>query len=83
MLDEQQPNEWCLSLRKLSLLCYHKLENKNYKPKLYKGSCKTDFKKHYSNHKKSFHIPLYKHRTKLSTEHWKLKKEATKPTDIL
>ena len=34
---------------------------KNYKPKLYKESCKTSFKKRYSNHKKSFNVPLYKH----------------------
>ena len=26
--------------------------DKNYKPKLYKGSCETSFKKRYSNHKK-------------------------------
>ena len=26
--------------------------DKNYKPKLYKGSCETSFKKGYSNHKK-------------------------------
>ena len=44
--------------------------DKNYKPKLYKG---TSFKKHYSNHKKSFNVPLYKHDTKLSTEYCNLK----------
>ena len=47
--------------------------DKNYKPKLYKGSCKTSFKKRYSNHKKSFNVPLYKHDTKLLTEYWNLK----------
>ena len=46
--------------------------DKNYQPKLYKGSCETSFKKRYSNHKKSFNVPLYKHDTKLSTENWKL-----------
>ena len=44
-------------------------EDKNYKPKLYKGSCETNFKKRYSNHKKSFNLPLYKHDTKLSTKY--------------
>ena len=39
---------------------------KNYKPKLFKESCKTSFKKRYSNHSKSFNVPLlYKHDTKL------------------
>ena len=44
--------------------------NKNYKPKLYKGSCKKSFEKRYSNRKKTFNVPLYidKHDTKLSTE---------------
>ena len=53
-------------------LVYHttiSCNDKNYRPKLYKGSCKTSFKKHYSNHKKSFNVPLYKHGTKLSTEY--------------
>ena len=46
--------------------------DKNYKPKLYKGSCKTSFRKRYTNHKKSFNVPLYadKHDTKLSTKYW-------------
>ena len=39
--------------------------DKNYKPKLYKGSCGTTFKKRYGNHKKSFNVPSYKHDTKL------------------
>ena len=26
--------------------------DKNYQPKLYKGSCETSFKRRYSNHKK-------------------------------
>ena len=30
--------------------------DKNYKPKPYKGSCETSFKKCYSNHKKSSSI---------------------------
>ena len=53
--------------------------NKNYKPKLYKGSCETSFKKCYSNHKKYFNIPLYKHDTKLSTEYSNLKMEQLNP----
>ena len=39
--------------------------DQNYKPKLYKGSCETRFKKRYSNHKKSFKVPLDKHDTNL------------------
>ena len=53
--------------------------DKNYKPKLYKGSCKTSFKKRYSNHKKSFNVPLYKHDTKLSTEYWNVKMKQQNP----
>ena len=49
------------------------LNDKNYKPKLYKASCETSFKKGYSNHKKSFNVLLNKHDTKLSTEYWNLK----------
>ena len=48
-------------------------KDKNYKPKLYKGSCGTSFRKRYSNYKKSFNVPLYKHDTKLSTEYRNLK----------
>ena len=43
--------------------------DKNCKPKLFKGSCETSFKKRYSNHKKSLNVPFYKHDTKLSTEY--------------
>ena len=53
--------------------------DKNYKPKLYKGSCETTFKKRFSNHKKSFNVPLYKHDTKLSTEYWYLKTKYLNP----
>ena len=53
--------------------------DKNYKPKLYKESCGTSFKKSYNNHKKSFNIPLYKHDTKLSTEYWNLKMKQLNP----
>ena len=41
---------------------------KNYKPKLYKASCNTSFKRRYSNEKKLFNPPLYKHKTKLLME---------------
>ena len=54
-------------------------KDKNYQPKLYKGSCETIFKKRYSNHKKSFNVPLYRHDTKLSTEYWKLKTKQLNP----
>ena len=58
--------------------------NKNYKPKLYKRSCEITFKKRFSNHKKSFNVPLYKHDTKLAINRiLELKNEATKHTDIL
>ena len=54
--------------------------DKNYKPKLYKGSCETSFKKRYSNHKKSFNVSFYKHfDTKLSTEHRNLKTKQLNP----
>ena len=53
--------------------------DKNYQPKLYKGSCETSFKKRYSNHKKSFNAPLCKHDTKLSTEYWNLKTKQLNP----
>ena len=51
----------------------------NYKPKLYKGSRKITFKKCFSNHKKSFNVPPYKHDTKLSTEYWNLKMTQLNP----
>ena len=56
----------CASLKE-SLVYYATISCnvKNYKPKLYKGSCQTSFKKRYSNRKKSFNVPLYKHDTKL------------------
>ena len=65
-------NAACL---KESLVSYATIscDDKNYKPKLYNGSCETSFKKSYSIHKKSFNVPLYKHDTKLSTEYWNLK----------
>ena len=53
--------------------------NKDYNSKLYKGSCKTGFKKHYSNQRKLFNVPLCKHSTKLSIEHWNLKKKQLNP----
>ena len=55
-------NRACL---KESLVYYATINcnDKNYKPKLYKRSCETNFKKYYSNHKKPFPVPLYKHDT--------------------
>ena len=49
--------------------------DKNYQPKLYKGSCEKSFKKRCSNQKKSFNVPLYKHDTKLENKRspWKIK----------
>ena len=67
----------------LSLVYYSTVNrnDKNYKPKLYKGSCKTSFKKRYSNREKSFNVPLYidKHGTKLSTEYLSLKTKQLNP----
>ena len=64
------PDDPCLPQRNYATISCN---DKNYKPKQYKGSCETSFKKRYSNHKKSFNVPLYKHDTKLSTEYWNLK----------
>ena len=47
-------------------------DDETHKPKLYKGTCKTTFKKLYANHKKSFNVQKNKNDTKLSTEYWKL-----------
>ena len=65
---------------KESLLYYATIScnDKNYQPKLYKGSCEASFKKRYSKHKRSFNVPLYKHDTKLSTEYWNLKTKQLK-----
>ena len=66
---------------KESLIYYATIScnDKNYKPKLYKGSCETSFKRHYSNHKKSFNVPSYRYDTKLSTEYWNLKMKQLNP----
>ena len=71
-------------LRQESLLYYATIScnDKNYKPKLSKGSCETSFKKRYSNHKKIFNAPLYKQEIKLSTEYLGPKNETTKLKDI-
>ena len=53
--------------------------DKNYEPNLYKGSCKTSFKKRHVNPKKSFNLPLYKHDTQHSTEYWNLKMKQLNP----
>ena len=67
----------------LSLVFYATINcnDKNYKPKLYKGSCKIIFKMRYINRKKSFNVPFYidKHDTKLSTEYWSLKTKQLNP----
>ena len=44
-------NGGCLSLVYYATINFN---DKNYKPKLYKGSWAASFKKRYSNHKKSF-----------------------------
>ena len=75
------PDGRCLPQRKFILVYFATISchDKNYKPKLSKGSCKTSFKKRYSNHTKSFNVPLYKDDTKLSTMQlnpkisWKIK----------
>ena len=55
----------------LSLVCYATINcnDKNHKPKLYKGSCETSLKERYSNRKKLFNVPLYKHDIKLWTKY--------------
>ena len=67
----------------LSLVYYANINcnDKNYKPKLYKGTCETSFKKRYSNRKKSFNVPFYteKQDTKLSAEYWSLKAKRLSP----
>ena len=62
----------------LSLVYYANLNcnDRNYKPKLWKGICETSFKKCYNNRKESF-----KHQA--INRILKLKNEATEPTDIL
>ena len=69
---------------KESLVCCATIScnNKNYKPKLHKGSCETSLKKRYSNHKKSFNVPLYKLDTKLSRQYWNLKMKQLNPIYI-
>ena len=71
-------NSACL---KESLVYYATIScnDKNYKPKLYKGSCQTSLKKRYSNRKKSFNVLLYKHDTKLSKEYRNLKTKMLNP----
>ena len=71
-------NSACL---KESLVYYATIScnDKNYKPKLYKGSCQTSLKKRYSNRKKSFNVLLYKHDTKLSKEYRNLKTKILNP----
>ena len=54
-------------------------ENCPMKGACLKESCETSFKKCYSNHKKSFNVPLYKHDTKLSTEYWTVKIKQLNP----
>ena len=70
-------NGFCLTK---SLLYYATItcDKENY-TKLYKGICKTTFKKRYTNHKKSFNVPTYKNDTKLSTKYWALKTKQLNP----
>ena len=70
----------CACLKE-SLVYYSTIgcNHKNYKPKLYKESYGTSFKKRYRNHKKPFNVPLYKHDTTLSTKHWNSKTKQLNP----
>ena len=52
-----------------------RMNDKNHKPKLYKGSCEASFEKRYNNHKKSFNYLLYKDDTKLSIKYLNLRKK--------
>ena len=47
---------------------------RNYGENIYIVIAKTTFKKRYSNHKRSFNLPAYKHDTELSKEFWKIKR---------
>ena len=64
-----------------NLLYYAKksCNDKKHKPNLYKGICKTTFKKRYANHKKSFNKEKNKSDTKLSTEYWNLANKKLHP----
>ena len=73
------PNEQGFIKERLVYYATISCNDKNYKPKLYKGSCESSFKKRYSNHKKSCNVPLYTHDTKLSTEYWNLKTKQLNP----
>ena len=53
--------------------------NQNYQEKVYFGSCKTTFKKQFSNHKKSFNLNEYKNETELSNEIWQIKNSGHHP----
>ena len=53
--------------------------NEKYKPKLYKGICKTTFEKRYANYKKSFKAEKNKNDTNLSTEYWMLANKKRQP----
>ena len=46
---------------------------------MYKGICKTTYKKRYANHKKSFNVKKNKNDTKFSTEYWKLANKTLHP----
>ena len=46
---------------------------------MYKGICKTTFKRRYTDHKKYFNVEKNKKDTKLSTEHWKLTNKKLQP----
>ena len=54
--------------------------NQNYQEKVYFGSCKTTFKKRFSNHKKPFNLKEYKTEAELSNEIWQIKNSANHPT---
>ena len=59
-------------------------KDKNYKPKLYKESCKTSFKKHAvtAKNRLTYHCTLT-NMTQAINRLLELKNEATAPTDIL
>ena len=53
--------------------------NQNFQENVYFGSCKTTFKKRFSNHKKSFNLNEYKNETELSNEIWWMKNSGHNP----
>ena len=81
-LREKCPN-WPVEQKCLTTNIVYKAKvtssNQNYQEKVYFDSCKTTFKKRFSNHKKSFNLNEYKNETELSNEIWRIKNSCHHP----